>query len=122
MKCLTQRMNRDFGNREGGANQENKPSNLNLIKEITDSINQENDVDKAHFYFLNGYVQRVRNDDKLFYPACPNDSCRRKVCEDAGGYRCENCAKTYDSYNPTYMIQAKISDFSESIFVNFSRD
>lgn len=50
------------------------------------------------------------------------ENCRRKVVEDQGGYRCEHCNKTFASFNPTYMITAKISDFTESIFVNFARE
>jgi len=42
--------------------------------------------------------------------------------ESATGFRCEHCNKTFMSYQPTYMITAKISDFTESIFVNFARE
>ena len=79
-------------------------------------------MDKSHFFTFNGYVSRVKNDDKIYYHACPLDTCRRKVYEDNGGWRCEKCATTHTSFNPTYMIQAKISDFSDSIYVNFSRE
>jgi hypothetical protein len=30
--------------------------------------------------------------------------------------------KNYMTYQPTYMITAKISDFTESIYVNFARE
>lgn len=67
-------------------------------------------------------MSRIKNDERIFYPACPGDNCRRKVTEDAGGYRCENCGKTYTTFNPTFMITARISDFTDSIYVNFARD
>ena len=38
------------------------------------------------------------------------------------GYKCENCNKHYPNYKPTYMITAKISDFTESIYINFARE
>jgi replication factor A1 len=100
----------------------NRSSNLNLICEINESLQNENDTDQYHFYFLNGYVSRIKNDDRIFYPACMSDNCRRKVTEDAQGWRCEHCNKTFMTYRPTYMITAKISDFTDSIYVNFARE
>lgn len=71
---------------------------------------------------MNGYVSRIKNDDRIFYPACMSDNCRRKVLEDVTGWRCEHCQKVFMTYQPTYMITAKISDFTESIYVNFARE
>ena len=71
---------------------------------------------------MNGYISRIKNDDRIFYPACQSDNCRRKVIEDSAGFKCEHCGKTFMSYQPTYMITAKISDFTESIYVNFARE
>ena len=51
-----------------------------------------------------------------------SDNCRRKVVEEAQGYRCEHCNKSFMSYRPTYMITAKVSDFTDSIYVNFARE
>ena len=109
-------------NDERNAERSDRQSNLNLIKEINESLTQENDIDQNHFFFLNGYVSRIKNDDKIFYPACSSDNCRRKVVEDGGMYRCEHCQMTFQSYQPTYMIRCKISDFTESIWVNFARE
>lgn len=109
---------------KGGKDNErnNRSSNLNLICEINDRLNQENDTDHYLFFFLNGYVSRIKNDDRIFYPACMSDSCRRKVIQDNQGWRCETCRKTFMTYRPTYMITAKISDFTDSIYVNFARE
>lgn len=46
----------------------------------------------------------------------------KKVTEEDGRYRCENCRKTFPDFKPTYMISAKISDFTDSIYVNFARE
>jgi hypothetical protein len=51
-----------------------------------------------------------------------SENCRRKVVEEAQGYRCEHCNKSFLSYRPTYMITAKVSDFTDSIYVNFARE
>lgn len=95
---------------------------MNLICEISESLNDENDTDQYHFFFLNGYVSRIKNDDRIFYPACMSENCRRKVTEDNAGFKCEHCGKQFLTYLPTYMITAKISDFTESIYVNFARE
>jgi replication factor A1 len=99
-----------------------KSSNLNLISEINEAVQQENDVDKYHFYFLNGYVSRIKNDDRIYYSACMSENCRRKVVQEGHGYRCEFCDKQFINYRPTYMITAKISDSTDSVFVNFARE
>ena len=93
-----------------------------MICEINDALQHENDTDQYHFYFLNGYVSRIKNDERIYYAACMSDNCRRKVVEEAQGYRCEHCNKSFMSYRPTYMITAKVSDFTDSIYVNFARE
>lgn len=45
-------------------------------------MHEESDMDKPQIFFLNGYVSRIKNDERMFYPACPNDNCRRKVTSD----------------------------------------
>ena len=106
----------------GGKEDKAKSSNLNLISEINEALSHENDTDQYHFYFLNGYVSRIKNDERIYYNACMSENCRRKVIPDHDGYRCESCNKQFMTYRPTYMITAKISDFTDSIFVNFARE
>jgi len=72
-------------------------------------------------FYVAGYVSYVRNDDKTYYLACPEESCKKKVMEESVGWRCENCDRTYPNCVPTYMLCAKIADLSENIFVNFYR-
>ena len=82
----------------------------------------ENDVDKSHFFMINGFVSRIKNDDKIYYEACKNDKCNKKVIADGDVYRCDNCGQTFDSCAPTYMMKVKISDLSGSLYVSFTRD
>lgn len=89
---------------------------------MNEALQSSNDTDQSHFFFLNGYVSKIKNDDRIFYPACKTENCRKKVFECDGGYRCESCGKTNSDFNPTYMFSACISDFTESIYVNFARD
>jgi hypothetical protein len=69
----------------------------------------------------------VKNDERTFYLACPEDNCRRKVFENdgmsgqTGKYRCEHCNRCYENAVPSYMLLCKIGDFSDSVYVNFYR-
>jgi len=65
------------------------------------------------FFYVSGVISMLRNDDKTYYLACPDDTCKKKVMEESVGWRCENCNKTYPNCVPTYVITAKIADVSE---------
>jgi hypothetical protein len=45
---------------------------------------------------------KLGNEDKLFYLGCPD--CRKKVLDDAAGYRCETCDKVHMTCQPIYMM------------------
>mmetsp|Transcript_24613 Transcript_24613/g.24204 ORF Transcript_24613/g.24204 Transcript_24613/m.24204 type:complete len:152 (+) Transcript_24613:1579-2034(+) len=64
----------------------------------------------------------IRNDDKCYYLACPDENCRRKVNQEANQYHCETCKKSYDTCVPTYMLSVEIADASDSVHVNFYRE
>lgn len=52
-----------------------------------------------------------------------SDKCRRKVIEvGSGQWRCEGCNKSFTCFRPTYMITVKVSDFTDSVYVNFARE
>jgi replication factor A1 len=87
------------------------------LAEIVDSVQSGAlpvDDLKSMCFYTSGYIAYVKNDDKTFYLACPEDSCKKKVIEESVGWRCENCNKTYPNCNPTYMVRAKISDVSDA--------
>lgn len=74
----------------------------------------------SKFFKISGYVSTIITDDKMVYQSCPD--CRRKVVDDMAGFRCENCNKVHTSSVPTYMLTAKLSDVSGSLFIQFPRD
>lgn len=80
---------------------------------------------RDQFYVVNGYISFIRNDEKAYYLACPDENCRRKVAQTPSEpplFHCDHCNKTYDKCNPTYMLLAKVSDLSDNVFINFYRD
>lgn len=61
---------------------------MKLISEINEQAHLENDTDKFSF-FLNGFVSRIKNDGRIYYEACMNEKCRKKVVEENQGFRCD---------------------------------
>ena len=74
------------------------------------------------FFYVSGFVSYLRNDDKTYYLACPDDTCKKKVLEESVGWRCENCNKTYPNCVPTYVLTAKIADVSDQQYISFYRN
>lgn len=62
----------------------------------------------------------IFNDEKILYLSCPD--CRKKVIEEDGNWRCENCDKLHETNLPTYMLSALISDVSGNVMVQFPRE
>ncbi len=81
-------------------------------------------MDASHTFVINGFLCQIKNDyEKLVYFACPNESCKRKVIqENFNVFRCEACDKSFPNYVPTFMITAKIADFTDGICINFARE
>lgn len=75
---------------------------------------------KAGYYNVNCYLSWIFFDEALqrmmFYLACP--TCKRKVMDNNGAYRCENCQMNYENVVPTYNFSMKISDVSGTITCN----
>jgi len=105
---------------KGEGNEKKFKDNQRLIAEMLNELNNENP--QTSFFYLRGYVSYLKNDDKSYYLACPEESCKKKVAEESVGWRCENCNRTFQTCVPTYMVSAKISDISETVFVNFYRE
>jgi phage FluMu protein Com len=57
------------------------------------------------------------NSKPQYYISCPE--CKKKVLEEGSMFRCENCNKSLRTANTTYNFSARVSDISESIYVQF---
>ena len=101
---------------------------IHLIAEISDILAEDTDVDRVHFFYVNAQVLEFKTEqDKMYYLACPINDCKRKVTPEINDtrqehYWCEYCKRHFRTCNPTYMFQAKMADFTESIVVSFARD
>jgi len=46
-------------------------------------------------------------------------TCKKKVTDEDQGYHCMSCDRMYKEANQCYIFQAKVCDYSGSIFVSF---
>lgn len=64
-------------------------------------MEDSNDVDRTHFFTVNARIVQFKSDqDKMYYLACPNGECKRKVTpvevsNKEASYFCENCKRYY---------------------------
>lgn len=93
-----------------------------LIAEIHKNVGRDTSETKEAFYYVDCVVAHVMSKDNFVYNACTE--CRKKVYKDiaSGDWRCDRCNQTYEAAIPTYMLLAKLSDCSDSMFVNFYSD
>lgn len=52
------------------------------------------------------------NAKQMVYLACKQ--CKKKVVDEASGYRCERCMKTFPDAVPTLNFALSVSDFTDS--------
>ena len=72
-------------------------------------------------------MQFKTDQDKMYYLACPNTDCKRKVIPETDEtrqeiYWCESCKRHFRTCVPTYMFSAKLADFTDTLEVAFARD
>ncbi|CAI2359121.1 unnamed protein product [Moneuplotes crassus] len=92
------------------------------IKNLVEMAPQYGMDISSNFYVINGYVSYIKADEKATYLGCPD--CYRKVYQDyEGHFYCEKCAKSLEKGGQyIYMLTARISDATDSLFVNLYRD
>jgi len=83
-----------------------------LCNEITP---ESLEFDKPEYYLIRGTITYLGyNKEKTpWYPACPSDTCNKKVTSDqAGGWMCDKCNKSYPTCTPRYIMSMMVSDGS----------
>ncbi|XP_071532708.1 replication protein A 70 kDa DNA-binding subunit isoform X2 [Panulirus ornatus] len=78
--------------------------------------------DQADYYTNKASIVLMRKENSL-YPACPSDSCNKKVIDMNNGlYRCEKCNREYDTFNWRLMLSANIADFTDNLWITAFQD
>ncbi|KAL1462309.1 hypothetical protein WDU94_014152 [Cyamophila willieti] len=89
--------------------------NMILIREIQDQ--QLGMGDKADYCSVRGIIQVFRGSNTT-YKACPSQDCNKKVIDQNNGmYRCEKCAKEYNTFNYRLILPVMIGDWTNSVWV-----
>ena len=101
-------------------NREKKSDVFYSVAEMQNAA--ENDMalmsgEKAGYYTVNCMLSWIMIDEnqqrQMFYLACP--VTKKKVLDEAGGFWCETCQKTYPEAVPTWNYTGVFSDLSGSV-------
>lgn len=112
---LSEQNKNRFKTREAGM----KPE---LLHEVLKKVRDDLEDDSSPTYILECYLVFIAKADNMVYMACPED--KKKVQNDPGreDWYCEKWDKYYDEPIPTYMVDAKLTDGTGSIFASFYAD
>ena len=88
---LNQNFTAYFGSGSEGAATFNR-AEVRTIEDIKANLQV---VDKAEMFSCRGTILHIRGENTA-YPACPNQSCKKKVIDTGEGWHCEKCEKTYE--------------------------
>lgn len=95
---------------------------VNLV-EMVEAAESSDDIrfsGKAGWFKVTGYCTFYNSENvearPMYYLACP--ACKKKVSDEAGGYRCEYCNKSFADAVPTYNFSFMLSDYSAKISVS----
>jgi len=78
--------------------------------------------DKPDYITCKAIVLYTKKDNSM-YMACVGENCQKKVVDQNDGqYRCEKCAKSYDTFKWRFVMSANIADYTESSWVTCFQD
>lgn len=95
---------------------------VRLIKEIEENCYNDMGNDPSLRYYINARVELIKNDSKMVYMACP--LCKRKMTQEAAGgtHYCQHCDNHTEKPIPTYIITAKLTDGTGSLWTRIYGD
>jgi replication factor A1 len=73
------------------------------IRTIDDIKENLQVAEKAETFSCRGTVLHIKADNPA-YPACPNQTCKKKVIETGEGWNCEKCEKVWEKPEYRYVI------------------
>ena len=110
-----------------GKSSEGRQNNERLIVELSGYLEEEflkKGTDKNLYFVVSGYVHHIKNDERNVYSSWPEETWKRKVKYDetTKKWRWDWCQVDYTTWKPTYVLQVKFMDLSESFYISFYRD
>jgi len=93
------------------------------LDQVEEESNMAQSDNQKKFDWVKVYVSHIKTDNSMYYPACPNEKCMKKVNTDNGENRCFNCQTEFDRPSLRYTLSMKIEDASNCIWVTaFSKE
>ncbi|KAL5511367.1 STE23_2 [Sanghuangporus vaninii] len=78
-------------------------------------------TDGGEQFSCRGTIVHIKTDN-LYYPACPNDSCNRKIIETNEGWRCEKCDRSYKDPEYRYIMSMSVADYTGQLWLQGFND
>ncbi|PWA01780.1 hypothetical protein BB558_002098 [Smittium angustum] len=72
--------------------------------------------DGVDYYTLDSTILYIRQEN-IAYPACPSESCNKKVIQENDQWRCENCQRSYPAPEYRYIISINVSDHTGNLWL-----
>lgn len=72
------------------------------IRTIEDVKQNMQMAEKAQMFSCRGTILHIKGDNPA-YPACPNQSCKKKVIDNGEGWNCEKCEKIWEKPEYRYL-------------------
>jgi len=101
------------GGGAGGAGRATRKS----LSELVDAPLLSPDA-KPEWATLHGCVVHIQPDSSLYYCACPEEGCNKKVVQDGGGWLCEATGHRFPECKRRYILRFKAADATCAAWVN----
>jgi len=88
----------NVGSGSGGAATFNR-ADIRTIDDVKTNIEIP---EKAEMFSCRGTILHIKSDNPA-YPACPNQTCKKKVTFTGEGWHCEKCEKTWEKPEHRYV-------------------
>ena len=102
------------GSGPGGAATFNR-ADIRTIEDIKQDLQIP---EKAQMFSCRGTVLHIKGDNPA-YPACPNQSCKKKVTFIGEGWHCEKCEQTWEKPEHRYLTRDSDSRTSAHTFSRY---
>ncbi|ETO08297.1 hypothetical protein RFI_29091 [Reticulomyxa filosa] len=109
---------------QGGANSGNDRVNWNEVKQAQIGLSSD-PKSKGEYFTLKGTITAISHSQEKppWYKAAPGNDTKAKVTDDGRGtWYCAQNQKTYDRYEPRYLLRFCLTDWSGQTWTNAFND
>ncbi|RKO86700.1 replication factor rfa1, partial [Blyttiomyces helicus] len=103
-----------YSNTGGGGGGSGRGDPVKSIQQIKD---ENLGMDEKPSYFVTRATLTFIKPDPLWYTACSNHGCNKKVLDNGNGWRCEKCDMLFPQPSHRYMMSCQVADHTGSTWV-----